>query len=344
MHVFDRYQINIIYETIHSDLNSPEYGKPSEYQINDVVTGAVFNVHESRTLRVDWNLLSPREMMLNQGWGDSIIVSIYEELMNYGACYGNMSAIVQDFINGVFKIPNLSMSLASTCSQADIMRRLQNANFTKSVTNALVLDGAESYEKLSSNVGGLSDIIDRFMLALSAVTGIPITLLFGRAPAGLNATGESDTRNFYDMVKQYQELKLKPILERLNFYLFKSKNGPTKGREPENWSIKFKPLWQNTEEQEATIRRTVAETDRIYIETGVLDPNEVAISRFGGDRYSMNTQIDIEAREGGFDPQEIAELEYEKEEEIKHMQPDPNIGPDYMGNASGGNDVIIVGR
>lgn len=344
MHVFDRYQINIVCESIDKDLNSQNYGYPSEYQVNDITTGATFVVHSSRILRMDWNNVSARQRATNQGWGDSILVSIYEELKNYGSAYANLTAIVQDFINGVLKMPGLSQALGSTCTQNDILRRISNANNAKSTVNALVLDGEESYEKLSSNVAGLPDIVDRLMLALSAVCGIPITLLFGRSPAGLNATGEADVRNFYDMIKQYQELKLKPLLEKLNFYLFKARNGPTRGQVPDNWSIKFKPLWQNTEEQEANIRRSVAETDSIYIDRGVLDPNEVAISRFGGDRYSMNTQIDVEARENGYDQQEIEDLEYQKEEEIKNMQPEPNIGPDYLGNANGGNDVIIVDR
>lgn len=344
LHVFDRWQTQILFENMSNDLNDPNYGFPLFYQVNDYRTGAVFTVHHSRVLRMDWNTLPPRERNFNQGWGDSAIISIYDELKNYGSAFANTSAIMQDFVNGVLKIPGLSQSMASSCNDAQIMKRLDFANLSKGVTNMMVLDGQETYEKLSTNVGGISDLLDRFMLSLSSVTGIPVTLLFGRSPAGLNATGDADVRNFYDMIKQYQELKLKPVLEKLTFYIFKSKRGPTNGVEPENWSIQFAPLWQNTEEQEAILRRTVAETDAIYIDRGVLDPNEVAISRFGGDRWSMNTLIDVEARENGYDANEIASLEAEKEEEIKEMPPEPSIGPDYMGNPNGGSDVIIVGR
>jgi phage-related protein (TIGR01555 family) len=204
----------------------------------------------------------------------------------------------------------------------------------------MVLDGEESFEKLSTNIAGLSEMLDRFMLSVCSVTGIPATLLFGRAPAGLNATGDADTRNYYDMIKQYQEMKLKPILEKLTYYLMRSIDGPFKGQEPEHWSIQFAPLWQNTEEQEAVMRHTVAETDAIYIDRGVLDPAEVAISRFGGDRWSMNTIIDTKAREGGYDPNEIADLEYQKEKEIQEMPPEPSIGPNSLGE----ENIIIVDR
>lgn len=346
LQVFDRWQSVIQQEFIDKDLNSPNYGFPIYYQINDTRTGASFVVHYSRVLRMDWSVLPPRERNWNQGWGDSVIVSIYDELKNYGSAFANTSAIMQDFVNGVLKIPNLSQILAQNCKDADnsIFRRLDMANLSKGTTNMMVLDGQEDFVKLSTNVAGVSDILDRFMLSLSSVTGIPVTLLYGRAPSGLNATGDADIRNFYDAVKQYQELKLKPILEKLTYYLMKSKLGAFKGVEPENWGIQFTPLWQNTEEQEAIMRRTVAETDKIYIETGVLDANEVAISRFGGDRWSMNTLIDVAARQNGYDPAEIAILEAEKAKEIKEMPPEPTIGPDYMGNANGGNDVIVVDR
>jgi hypothetical protein len=121
-----------------------------------------------------------------------------------------------------------------------------------------------------------------------------------------------------------QESKLKPCMEKLIRYLMLSIDGPFHGNEPENWSVQFKPLWQNTEEQDAIVMKIVAETDAMYIDRGVLDVDEVAISRFGGSKWSMNTEIDIAAREErSQDPQEIKDLEAEKE---KFYQPQPNEG------------------
>ena len=74
-----------------------------------------------------------------------------------------------------------------------------------------------------------------------------------------------------------------------------------------NFGIDFVPLWQNTEEQEANIRRTVAETDAIYINNGVLEPSEIALSRFGGSSWSMDTEIDVEDRKSDFDENELVD-------------------------------------
>lgn len=338
MQVYDRWQCVVQYDFICRDFNSENYGCPDLYEITDNWTGNTFLVHYSRLLRMDWGTLSPRERARNNGWCDSAIAPIYEELKNLGAAYGNMATIMHDFVNGVIKIPNLSQMISMSCNENEnlLMRRLNFANLTKGIQGMLVIDAEENFEKLSTNVSGLSEMLDRFMLSVCSVTGIPATLLFGKSPAGLNATGDSETRNYYDMVKQFQEMKLKPILEKLTYYLMRSIDGPFKGVELENWSIQFSPLWQNTEEQEANMRRTVAETDAIYIDRGVVDANEVAISRFGGDRWSMNTLIDIEARENGFDPNEIEDLEYQKEKEIEKMPPEPSIGPNHE------SDIILV--
>ena len=53
----------------------------------------------------------------------------------------------------------------------------------------------------------------------------------------------------------------------------------------------------------------------------------MAVSRFGGNRWSMNTEVDLEGRKNGFDPDEVAELEKEKKAQ---ETPPPGIGPDFM--------------
>jgi phage-related protein (TIGR01555 family) len=329
LRVFDRYQCYSRDGTFESDLNSPNYGFPNVYTVNDNRTGAVFFVHYSRILRMDWNILPPRWQNFNQGWGDPLVQTIYEELRNYSTAFSHTATMMEDFVNGVLKIPNLTAIMASQCGDQNVLKRLNILNLSKSTTNTMLLDGEETYEKQTTNVSGVADLIDRFMLALSAVSRIPVSLLFGRSPAGLNATGESDVRNFYDAIKTEQESKLRGVLEKLIRYIMISKDGPFNGVEPEYWSLQFVPLWQNTEEQDALTRRSVAETDAIYIDRGVLTPDEVAISRFGGNKWSMNTEIDEKMREkNNPDKDEIAMLEEEKK---ANTGPEVTQGPNYMG-------------
>jgi phage-related protein (TIGR01555 family) len=331
LHVFDRFQSFSRDGTFEADLNSPNYGFPNVYTVNDTRTGALFYVHHSRILRVDWSLLPPRQQNFNNGWGDPLIQSIYDELRNYSTAFANAGLIMQDMVNYTLSIPNLAELIASQCADQQVMKRLDLLNLTKGATNTMILDSEEKYEKSTTNINGIPELLDRFMLALSAVSGVPVSLLFGRSAAGLNATGDNDVRNFYDMVKQEQESKLKPVLEKLIRYIMLAKDGPFFGEEPDNWSVEFVPLWQNTEEQEALIRKIVAETDAIYLDRGVLDPAEVAVSRFGGNRWSMNTEVDLEMREN-LNPNEVAELEKEKE---ATQSPGVGVGPDFMPSGIG---------
>jgi len=327
LRVFDRYQAYSRDGTYESDLNSPNYGYPNVYTVTDNRTGAVFFVHYSRVLRMDWNVLPPRLQNLNAGWGDPLAQTIYEQLRNYSTAFSATATIFQDFVNSILYIPGLSEKMASQCSENAIMNRLNIFNMTKSIMNTIILDADEKYEKQTTSVSGIAELLDRFMVDLSAVTRVPVSLLFGRSAAGMNATGDNDVRNFYDAVKQQQETKLKPCLEKLVRYIMISKDGPFNGVEPEQWSIQFVPLWQNTEEQDAITRRTVAETDAIYLDRGVLNANEVAGSRFGGNKWSMNTELDIAAR----DQMNSVANEFEDVLAQKEEVPEVTQGPDYSG-------------
>jgi phage-related protein (TIGR01555 family) len=333
LRVFDRYQAFSRDGTFEADLNSPNYGYPNVYQVTDNRTGAIFFVHYSRILRMDWNILPPRLQNFNAGWGDPLAQTIYEQLRNYSTAFSSTATIFQDFVNSILYIPNLSALMASQCGDQPVMKRLDVLNMTKSIMNTLVLDENEKYDKVTTNVTGIAELLDRFMVDLSAVSRVPVSLLFGRSAAGLNATGDNDVRNFYDAVKQQQEVKLKPCLEKITRYIMLAKDGPFNGVEPDQWSIQFVPLWQNTEEQDAITRRTVAETDAIYMDRGVLDANEVAASRFGGNKWSMNTELDLEARnQMNSVANEFEDVLEQKEEEVP---PGTTQGPDFESTGLG---------
>jgi len=79
-----------------------------------------------------------------------------------------------------------------------------------------MLDALEEYASKSASFGGLPDILDRFMQLASAAVGIPMTLYFMISPGGLNATGASDTRAYYDKVKVEQTLRMQPAMSVLD--------------------------------------------------------------------------------------------------------------------------------
>ena len=55
---------------------------------------------------------------------------------------------------------------------------------------------------------GLPDVYDRVMMDVAGAAKTPVTKLFGRSPAGMNATGESDMNNYYDYIDGLRENQL----------------------------------------------------------------------------------------------------------------------------------------
>ena len=124
---------------------------------------------------------------------------------------------------------------------------------------------------------------------------MPISLLFGRQPGGLNSTGQTDIERWYSGVEAHRTQDLQPRLERILRVLFRAKDGPTGGVEPESWSIVWPALRQLTEAQEADRRQKIAQTDQIYYSLGAVTSDEIRRSRFGGERYNAETSIDPSA-------------------------------------------------
>lgn len=298
LRVYDRHQISWFEDDIDDDLLSTNFGLPRVYTITPYTSSrqTTFRVHYSRVIRFDGADLPEHEKQLNNGWGDTVYHSIYEELRNLGVVNNSTAGIVQDFIQTIVQIENLAELIAAD-QEALVKKRMELIDLGRSIFKTILLDKEENYEKKASSVAGLADLVDRAMIMLSASSGYPVTKLFGRSAAGMNSTGDNDLRNYYDETKSKQSDILGPALERFIKLIMLCKDGPFKGKEPPDWSIIFNPLWQMSDKENADIRKTVAETDKIYIEQNVLDPTEVAVARFGGARYSMDMTLDTKFRE-----------------------------------------------
>ena len=112
---------------------------------------------------------------------------------------------------------------------------------------------------------GLQEVYDSMCLDLSGASRIPVTKLFGRSPAGMNATGESDLRNYYDYVDTLREAKLRPILEKLLPVLAMS----AWGRYPTGWTSLSRPLWTPTAAEVAEIALKKAQAIRDTFQAGL---------------------------------------------------------------------------
>lgn len=324
MLVFDRWECEI--EEVVVDRDDKRFGQPEWYKIRPNIPNfgtmtdgdGAFMIHASRVIRFDGVLTSKYRMQLNQGWSDSVYTAMRTTLEDYGISWAAVPHLLQDFSQAVLKMRGLHDALLA--QEGDlVIERMTAMDLCRSVARAIPIDAEdEDFFRATTPMAGLPEIMDRLMLRVAEAAQMPATLLFGQSPAGLNATGDSDIRFFYDQVKAKQEENLRGPIDYILEVLFASKAGPTQGRQPENWSYEFNPLWQETNQERAVTRKTQAEADSVYLADGVLDPEEVAMSRFGGDTYSTDTVLDMERRA------EVAEL---AEQESPVTPPEPTEPP-----------------
>jgi hypothetical protein len=295
--VYDRHRITWNTADIYDDENSPKYGTIQYYMINpvDSLSSQPYRVHESRCLIFDGEEIDDDSRQANNGWGDSIIQGVYSQLCDLSAVYHASKNIVDDFIQTILKVDNLQELLASGQEEL-IKKRLDIIDLGRHIMNTILLDSKEEYQKEASSISGLPDLLNKHAEIVSAVTEIPLTLLMGQSPSGFNAKDEGSLTKWYDKIAQDQEDELRPQMERLAYLAMLCKEGPSKGRVYPDWSLEFNSLWQLSDLQIVEMRHKQAQSDEIYLRNGVLTPEEVAISRFGGDEYSLDTLISNEDR------------------------------------------------
>lgn len=325
-----------------SDPLAPNYGEPSIWRIKPQgvpisgVGASAFSgmaeVHASRLIIFPGVRVSRKQVQANNGWGDSVLVRMRKVLSDFGQSWGGAAILLADFAQAVMKINGLA-ELIATDQDEVVIKRAQSVDLTRSIARMILIDGEnEEFERKSTSLAGFPEMLDRFATRFAAAADMPVTLLMGQSPAGLNATGASDIRNWYDRIASSQRKKLRPALERLIRLVFLSKEGPTNGVEPEVWGLEFAPLYQLTSIEEATRRKAIADTDAIYLDRSVVTPEEIAASRYGGDKFSAETVIDFAGREELAVQHEEAIAQHEeetakaKEEAAKNPQ-DPNAPP-----------------
>lgn len=286
----------------YSNPQAPKFGQPAVYQLTPISPGAGIEesiiaskstqqIHESRLIIFPGIKVSRRQLNTLGGWGDSRLSRVIRVLRDFNISWAAAAILTNDFSQAIFKMKGLAELIATDRDQV-VKNRMLAVEMSRSIARAIMIDADnEEFERKTTPIQGLPELLDRFSTRLAAAADIPLTLLMGQSPAGLNATGESDIRFFYDRVKVQQDRKLRPALERLVTLIM-----ATESKAPANWSIHFHPLWQPTEKERAEARKIQMETDTGYIAAQVLSPEEVAVSRFGGDEFSFETNIETNNR------------------------------------------------
>jgi uncharacterized protein len=183
---------------------------------------------------------------------------------------------------------NLGESLAMGGDQ--LFQRAELFNRCRDNKGLMLLDkDTEEFFNVSTPLGGLDLLQAQSQEHMAAVSGIPIVKLLGIQPAGLNASSEGEINTFYDWIASYQESFFRQKLHSILGFIQLS----TFGDVDEDITFRFEPLEALSEKEMAEVRKIEAETDQIYIDTGVLAPLE-SRTRIAAQEDSAYASLDVD--------------------------------------------------
>jgi phage-related protein (TIGR01555 family) len=271
---------------IDRDPASEWYGKPKIYQLNSA-DGVQVLIHPSRLVVFNGSQQPDEDIVTTTyaGWGDSVLLSVVDAIKQADGTAANIASLVFEAKVNVIRIPDFMQNIGNAEYRAKILERYTLAATAKGINGDLLLDKEEEYEQKTASFATLPDVLMSFLQIVSGAADIPATRLLGQSPAGMNATGESDLRNYYDRLQAMQTVEMTPAMARLDECLIRSALG---SRDPDIY-YEWAPLWGMSEKEKADVFKTKADAARQLVGT---TPGQEIIPRDAVSDALVNTFIE----------------------------------------------------
>lgn len=329
LHVVSRWHLS--YERINLDATQPGYGEPELWTLS--TSDGTQRIHPSRVIpfRADTSaaMILPTAGGQDQFWGESRVQQVLDAVQDSDLARQSFAALIHKARLLRIGIPNLiDLSLQPGGAEA-IMARLATMATAESVHNATIFDagdkdtgkGGEQITDAEYTFAGMKDVLNAYGEWAAAVSDIPATRLLGRAPEGMNASGDSQQKDWNKAVRARQTLELAPLLDRLDPHLIAAAGAPLG-----LMSYEFDPLDTPSEKERADIFKTEMEAIEKLQMTGTV-PDE-ALSR--GVQSLMI--------ERGYLPElEVALLDMPDDERYGVEQEEEGGDPESPGGGENGN-------
>ena len=275
---------------------------------NASASGASLVVHASRVLYFRGKQTTPTDRAAKGGRDASVIQHLWDALKALGGVDAGAATMAQEMNFDVIQIAGLSRMEASN-AWASILTRFKIMALGRSMWNALLIGEDDKHERRNVNATGYRELKDGSKSTWASVTGMPETLAFGMTPTGMSTDGESARRNWDRKGTVLQEKVVRPPLEKLYFdFLIPAHGGGEKAALAEGRLV-FNPIGTLTRKQTSDMARHDAERDTMYLDRGVLYPDEIREARFGKDTRPIGPVEPVRGGvEGGLSPSALSFL------------------------------------
>lgn len=242
---------------------------PEYYSITDARGHTAARVHHSHVIRFTGRDLMELERQAEMYWGESEVEALYKEVVAHDNVSANMAALTFQANINTMEVKGLEQlfSIGSGQAQRRFWQTMQAQSVLRSNFGTQLVEQGTKLTNQQYTFTGLQDVYESMCLNLCGASHYPMTKLFGRSPAGMNATGESDLKNYYDYVDSQREAKLRPALQKLLPVLAMSAWGFV----PEDLDFTFPPLWTPTAKEVAEIAKVKSEAIVAGYQAGLMN-------------------------------------------------------------------------
>lgn len=234
----------------------PDLGKPEVYTVgvnSPALRGK--KVHYSRVIRFDGVALPYQQRLAEQGWGMSVIERMYDRMLAFDSSTQAAAQLIYKAHYRILSIEGLNKILAiGGPGMEALAKNVEAIRLYQSTEGLTLIDAKDKMDTQTYTFSGLGDMLLQFGQQISGNLQIPMVRLFGQSPVGMNATGESDLRTYYDGIASQQESKLRVPIARLIDVVYRSVFGKTI---PEGFRFGFNPLWQMSDKEKAETAETI---------------------------------------------------------------------------------------
>jgi uncharacterized protein len=279
-----------------------------------------YNIHPSR---MHWVC---RSYLLEENRGVSVLETILESVVAHETALWSLTSLLFELSVKVFQ----SEDVASSDPEVT-MKFLALQRMAMNTQSSVALKPGENLARIQNtgiSDGALESTLSFILEALAGVSRIPKSRLMGQSQGTLTG-GQYDLITYYDGIAKFQELEIRPILEKIIRLIVREKRGAVYkalgGQVDQlDWNLEFRPLWKLDPASQADVSLKEAQTDQIYLSTGVISPDDVRSRRFQ-DLEKFSEWKNSEALGGyaenlGFQPPEIPPPETKKPESPENLQ------------------------
>ena len=270
--VFDRWQLDSVVSDLDQTLGE-NFGKPEFYRIISANSDVQYQkpIHHSRVIRLDGRKLPFYLRQSYQGWGASIIEPAMSQIQGFDLATQSVTQLISKSYLRYYKVEGLRDILTNELASKGFMNQMEYVRKFQTFEGLTLGDKNDEFQTFSYSFTGLPDVLVQLGQQVSGAFGIPLVRLFGQSPAGLNSTGESDLRNYYDNVKKQQKTMLRSGVKRLLNAIYESVTGNVP---PSDFRFEFRSLWQMSQVERSQVAMQTAQTIADSYDRGLLDlPN-----------------------------------------------------------------------